>query len=275
MHPRPIHDPINRPNPRRLWSRAAWLLFGGRCGGSKPFSSRTHPDCHTRHTLEHTHTHMAHGHFTHRSQNEPACLKNRSSDETRARLNHRNSPTAELAWRQERGGPFSAATPEAGLLTQTKWPDDAQKCPAPHPPPPAPPGRPSPPPRLPTRRGRCMAPVRGASERRNAGLMEKIKDDAAREGRELGSWRGGKGGHASLGCIHRRHDVSSPPLPPPHMSLLSPHQPPPPFRLRLERNTIHTIGPTIVARLEGTRRHVTGGSDLRLPLRLRVITAIA
>jgi hypothetical protein len=189
-----------------------------------------------------------------RSQNEPACLKNRSSDETRARLNHRNSPTAELAWRQGRGGPFSAATPEAGWITQTKWaPTTTKKMPRTTHPLQA---RPSPPPRPPTRRGRRMAPVRGASERQNAGLVEKIKDDAAREGRELGSWRGKKEGHASPGCIH--DDMS-----PPHHhtpSLFSPHQAPlPPFRLRLERNTMHTIGPTIVARPEGTRRHVTGG----------------
>lgn len=142
--------------------------------------------------VPHTHTHGPRTFYapsTHRSKNEPAGLKNRSSDETRARLNHRNSPTAELAWRQGRGGPFSASTPEAGWITQTKLAPVDQKCPAPHPPFQA---RPSPPPRLPTLRGRCMAPVRGASERRNAGLMETIKDDAAREGRELGYWRGAR-----------------------------------------------------------------------------------
>lgn len=116
-------------------------MLGGKCGGSKPFSSRAHPECHTRHTLGHTHTHGPRTFYapsTHRSKNEPAGLKNRSSDETRARLNHRNSPTAELAWRQGRGGPFSAATPEAGWITQTKLAPVDQKMPRTTPPLPGP-----------------------------------------------------------------------------------------------------------------------------------------
>ncbi|KAK1834742.1 hypothetical protein QBC39DRAFT_9356 [Podospora conica] len=216
MHPRPIHDPINRPNPRHLRSDCCLVESVVAANPSAPVGT---PDCHTRHTR--AHTHMAHGHFTHSNQNEPACLKNRSSDETRARLNHRNSPRAELAWRQGRGGPFFPRPRHRksdGLRKRNgRRRRRPKRCPAP------PNARPSPPPR---RRGAvAWAPVRGASERQNAGPWRRSRTTPHGKG---GNWglggAEGEGGRGALvrGTSHRRH-VSSPP---PHPSFSSPHQPP-------------------------------------------------
>lgn len=67
-----------------------------------------------------------------------------------------------------------------------------------------------------------------------------------------GNW-GLEGGRASPGCIpiddmspHHHHHTSFPLIGPP---------PFPPFRLRRQPNTMHTIGPTIVDRQAARRRH--------------------
>lgn len=186
---------------------------------------------------------------THRSQNEPASLKNRSSDETRARLNHRNSPTAELAWRQGRGGPFSAATPEAGWITQTKLAQSTKKYPAPHPP--SRPGRPRPP--APDSEG----PLHGSSAgaRANDKMRGSWRRSRTTPHGKGGNW-GLEGGRASPGCIpiddmspHHHHHTSFPLI-----------GPPPPFPLF--GFVVNQIPCTLLDRLSSpVRRHVvvTGG----------------